>query len=88
MKLFISLLKTRLEDQIEIRNEQQGLKRNISTIDAAFIIQQIKEKAIGICFIDLTKTFDRVRLKDEYIQITINISLYYIIFLSTVYEVI
>ncbi|GJQ83276.1 hypothetical protein Trydic_g8868 [Trypoxylus dichotomus] len=70
MKLFTSVLKTRLKDLIEIRDEQQGFRRNRSIAHATFIIQQVKEKAIEFdkaaytYFIDLTKAFDRVQLKD------------------------
>ena len=70
MKLFTKILKEKLEAQITSREEQQGFRRNRSTTDAIFIIKQIKEKAIEfntpayVCFIDLTKAFDRVRLPD------------------------
>lgn len=45
-------------------------EKNRSTVDAIFVIRQIAEKAIEynktayMCFIDLTKAFDRVRLPD------------------------
>lgn len=51
-----------------IADEQQGFRRNRSTIDTVFILRQKTEKAIEynkaafMCFIDLTKAFDRVRL--------------------------
>ncbi|GJQ76783.1 hypothetical protein Trydic_g8603 [Trypoxylus dichotomus] len=70
MKLFTSVLKTRLKDLIEIRDEQQVFRRNRSIAHATFIIQQVKEKAIEFdkaaytYFIDMTKAFDRVQLKD------------------------
>lgn len=70
MKLFTGILKERLETQITNKEEQQGFRRNRSTTDAIFIIKQLKEKSIEfntpayVCFIDLTKAFDRVRLYD------------------------
>ncbi|GJQ73764.1 hypothetical protein Trydic_g18705 [Trypoxylus dichotomus] len=65
----LNLLKARLED-LEIRDEQQGFIRNTSSAHVTFIIQQVKEKTIELdkaiyaCFIDLTKAFDKVQLKD------------------------
>ena len=50
--------------------EQQGFRKNRSVIDAIFTIRQITEKTIEfnkptfMCFVDLTKAFDRVKLKD------------------------
>lgn len=70
MKLFTHILKRKLEAQIQNREEQQGFRRNRSTTDALFIIKQLKEKAIEynvpayLCFVDLTKAFDKVRLTD------------------------
>jgi len=70
IKLFTGILKERLETQITNREEQQGFRRNRSTTDAIFIIKKLKEKSIEfntpayVCFIDLTKAFDRVRLSD------------------------
>ena len=70
MKLFTGVLKDKLERHITNAEEQQGFTKGRSTTDAVFIIKQIKEKAIEfgrpayICFIDLTKAFDRVRLGD------------------------
>lgn len=55
---------------INIREEQQGFRKNRSTIDAIFIVKQVSEKSIEfnkpayMCFVDMTKAFDRVRLKD------------------------
>ncbi|CAG9839124.1 unnamed protein product, partial [Diabrotica balteata] len=68
MKLFTGILKDKLEKQITNAEEQQGCTKGRSITDAVFKINQIKEKAIEfgmpayICFIDLTKAFDRVRL--------------------------
>jgi len=53
---------------IQPRVEQQCFRKNRSTTDSIFIVRQIAEKAIEfnhtayLCFVDLTKTFDRVRL--------------------------
>ena len=53
-----------------INEEQQGFRKNRSTIDAIFILRQIAEKSIEhnkpafMCFVDLTQAFDRVRLAD------------------------
>jgi len=70
MKVFTGILKKRLETQLTNREEQQGFRRKRSTTDAIFIIKQLKEKSIEfntpayVCFIDLTKAFDRVRLSE------------------------
>lgn len=70
MKLFTSLIKDILESQITNREEQQGFRKQRSTTDAIFVLRQIKEKAIEfntpayVCFVDLTKAFDKVRLSD------------------------
>lgn len=53
-----------------VKPEEQGFRKNRSTLDAIFITRQIVEKAIQygkpafMCFIDLTKAFDRVKLID------------------------
>lgn len=45
-------------------------EKNRSTIDGIFIIKQISEKFLEfnkpayMCFVDVTKAFDRVRFKD------------------------
>ena len=50
--------------------EQQGFRKNRSAMDAIFTIRQITQKAIEfnmpafMCLVDLTQTFDRVKLKD------------------------
>jgi len=70
MNVFTGILKERLKTPITNREEQQGFRQNRSTTDAIFIIKQLKEKSIEfntpayVCFIDLTKAFDRVRLSD------------------------
>lgn len=70
MKLFTSIMRDWLQDCIEIAEEQQGFRNNRGTTDAIFMIRQIREKAIEycrpafICFIDLTKAFDRIKKQD------------------------
>ena len=55
---------------IQPGEEQQGFRKNRSTTDAIFILRQIVEKSIEfnhptyLCFVDLKKVFDRVRLTD------------------------
>lgn len=57
-------------EQMLICKEQQGFRKNRSTIDAIFILRQIVGKSIEydkpafMCFIDMTKAFDRVSLND------------------------
>ena len=71
-KLFTKLILNQLNHlkHISLRENQQGFRKNRSTTDAIFIVRQIVEKAIEfnkpayLCFVDLTKAFDRVRLQD------------------------
>ena len=70
LKLFTKVILSKLVTYIQPREEQQGFRKNRSTTDANFIIRQIIEKSIEfnnpayLCFVDLTKAFDRVRLTD------------------------
>jgi len=70
MKLFTKIICCIISEQIPIMEEQQGFRKNRSTTGAIFIIQQIVEKSLEyekpayMCFIDLSKVFDRVRLND------------------------
>lgn len=70
MKLFTRILGQEYINNIELSEEQQGFRKNHSTIDAIFIVRQIAEKALEynkpsyLCFVDLTKAFDKVRLQD------------------------
>lgn len=70
MKLLTNIIATQLNEIIPMNEEQQGFRKNRSTTDAIFIIRQIAEKAIEynktayICFVDLTKAFDRIKLQD------------------------
>lgn len=70
MKLFTNTLKSIISNNIQLSEEQQGFRNNRSTTDAIFILRQIVEKSIEydkpayMCFIDLTKAFDRIRLND------------------------
>lgn len=69
MKLFTKILAMYISST-GIAEEQQGFRQNRSTTDAIFIVRQIAEKAIEfnypahMCFVDLTKAFDRIQLKD------------------------
>ncbi|XP_048521459.1 uncharacterized protein LOC125504114 [Dendroctonus ponderosae] len=53
MKPFTGILKNKLEEHIKTREEQQGFRRNRSTTDAIFTALAY------MCFIDMTKAFDR-----------------------------
>lgn len=70
MKLFTHILGRDLISEMELSEEQQGFRKNRSTIDAIFIVRQIAEKALEfdkpayLCFIDLTKAFDKIKLRD------------------------
>jgi len=70
LKLFTRVVLRKLLQYIQPREEQKGFRKNRSTTDAIFIVRQIAEKAIEfnhtayLCFVDLTKAFDRVRLAD------------------------
>lgn len=70
LKTFTKLILEELCKSIQIREEQQGFRKNRSTIDAIFIVRQIAEKSreynkpAYLCFVDMTKAFDRVRLTD------------------------
>ena len=63
-------LLTKINGHISLLDEQQGFRSGRSCTDAVFVLRQITEKSIEynksafICFIDLVKAFDRVRLKD------------------------
>lgn len=69
LKLFTKIIADEVAST-GISEEQQGFRKNRSTTDAIFILRQITEKAIEfdkpafLCFIDLTKAFDRVQLPD------------------------
>jgi len=70
MKLFTKIICCIISEQIPIMEEQQVFRQNRSTTDAIIIIRQIVEKSIEyekpayMCFIDLSKAFDRMRLND------------------------
>ena len=70
LKLFTKVTLSKLLQYTQPREEQQGFRKNPSTTDAIFIVRQIAEKSIEfnhtayMCFVDLTKAFDRVRLAD------------------------
>ncbi|TGZ53411.1 hypothetical protein DBV15_01470 [Temnothorax longispinosus] len=60
---------TKLYMELENNEEQMEYQRNRSTTDAIYVIRQIVEKAIKynspafMCFVDLSKAFDRVNKK-------------------------
>lgn len=70
LKLLTNIIGTAMSHTIPLSEEQQGFRKNRSTVDAIFIFRQIAEKAIEynkpafVCFVDLTKAFDRIRLAD------------------------
>ncbi|XP_055389945.1 uncharacterized protein LOC129618936 [Condylostylus longicornis] len=70
VKLFTKILSQNITETAGISEEQQGFRTNRSTVDAIFILSQILEKAIEynhpafMCFIDLAKAFDKIRLSD------------------------
>lgn len=76
LKCLTSIINNKLQKHIATAEEQQGFRKNRSTVDAIFILRQIIEKAIEfntpafMCFVDLTKAFDRVR-KEDVVQILI-----------------
>ena len=70
LKLFTKVVLRKLLQYIQPREEEQGFQKNWSTTDTIFIVRQIAKKAIEfnhtayLCFVDLTKAFDRVRVAD------------------------
>lgn len=70
LKLLTKIIADKISSIMPIREEQQGFRRNRSTTDALFILRQLVEKSLEyntpayLCFIDLTKAFDKVQLKD------------------------
>ena len=70
LKLFTRVILSKLLTYVQPKEEQQGFRKNRSTTDAIFIMRQIVEKSIEfnnpafLCFVDLKKAFDRVRLDD------------------------
>ena len=70
LKLLTKIITNKINGLISLQDEQQGFRSGRSCTDAVFVLRQITEKSIEynkpayICFIDLVKAFDRVRLKD------------------------
>ena len=70
MKTLTKTILREITNTISIREEQQGFRKNRSAIDAIFIIKQISEKSLEfnkpafMCFVDMTKAFDRMMLRD------------------------
>lgn len=64
------IIKTKINSIISLSDEQQGFRTGRSCTDAVFVLRPIVEKSLEynkpafLCFIDLQKAFDRVRLKD------------------------
>mgnify|MGYP000420915844 FL=1 len=69
-KLMTKVITNKLNSIISLSDEQQGFRSGRSCVDAVFVLRQIVEKSIEynkpafLCFIDLTKAFDRVRIDD------------------------
>lgn len=69
-KIFTKILSQKVISATGISDEQQGFRKNWSTIDGIFIIRQLIEgsieydKPLYLCFVDFTQAFDRVRLND------------------------
>ena len=67
-KLLTKIISEKLSQTIKTSEEQQGFRRNRSTVDAIFVLRQLVEKAIEfdrplfLCFVDLKQAFDRVQL--------------------------
>ena len=65
-----NVITNKLNSIISLSDEQQGFRSGRSCVDAVFVLRQIVEKSIEynkpayLCFIDLTKSFDRVRIDD------------------------
>lgn len=70
LKILTKILTKRETNKSNISEEQQGFRRNRSTIDAIFILKQLIEKTIEfnkplfLCFVDLKQAFDKMRLSD------------------------
>lgn len=70
LKLLTAIIKDKIEERLNMAEEQQGFRKNRSTIDATFIVRQIVEKSIEynkpafMCFVDLKSAFDRVKRID------------------------
>ena len=70
LKLLTKILLNKLKPLIKTNEEQYGFRRNRSTVDALFVVRQVIEKSIEyskpafMCFVDLSRAFDRVRLED------------------------
>jgi hypothetical protein len=71
--ILLGIKTCRLTETFEIYTNQRrtaGLRKNLSTADAIFIMRQIVEKSIEfnhpayLCFVDLKKAFDQVGLAD------------------------
>lgn len=69
-KLFTKTIAKKINTNMPFRDEQQGFRQSRSTIDAIFVVRQIVEKSIEfakpafLCFVDLSKAFDNIRVSD------------------------
>lgn len=70
LKLTTKIIARRLEGDLYLEDEQQGFHKGRSCNDAIFIIRQVKEKSLEfnrpafLCFVDLVKAFDKVKITD------------------------
>lgn len=70
LKVFTKLLLQEIWKTVNLREVQQGFQGNPSTINAIFVVKEIIEKSkesnkpVYLCFVDMTKAFDRVHLTD------------------------
>ena len=70
LKLLTKIIAKEITSITPTNEEQQGFRKNRSTTNALFIFRQLVEKSIEysnpvhLYFVDLTRAFDRVQLKD------------------------
>lgn len=69
-KVITKIFTTKITSTTTLAEEQQGFRTGRSCTDAVFVMRQVVEKSIEynrpafLCFVDLHKAFDRVRLED------------------------
>lgn len=70
LKLTTNVITNKFNALVVLAEEQQGFRSGSSCNDAVFVLRQAVEnfvvynKPAYLCFIDLQKAFDRIRLKD------------------------
>lgn len=70
LKLTTKVITNRINNLTTLSDEQQIFRSGRSYVDAIFVLRQITEKAIEcnkpayLCFIFLTKVFDRIEVED------------------------